>query len=244
MKLFPAIDLLGGQVVQLVQGDFNQGKVHGNNPAEVAQRFVEAGCPWVHCVDLDAARTGEAHNSAAIAAVAQAISVPLQVGGGVRSEESARRLVDLGVTRVVMGTAAVSNPALVEQVAKHQRVAIGLDIRGREVAVEGWTKGSGQDWTEALARLENAGAEAVIVTQIKGEGLMGGPDLSGLQEVLSATKMAVIASGGVGTLADLEALKGVSVGEGAEIRTLEGVIVGTALYEKKFSIKEAVEVLQ
>lgn len=244
MKLFPAIDLLGGQVVQLVQGNFNLGKVHGNDPAAVAKGFVDAGCPWIHCVDLDAARTGEAHNSAAIEAIAQVISVPLQVGGGVRSEEAARRLVDLGVTRVVMGTAAVQNPALVERVAQHHRVAIGLDVRGREVATDGWTEGSGENWDTALARLQDAGAEAVIVTQIQGEGLMGGPDMEGLAEVLAATDLAVIASGGVGSIADLVALRSLRVEHHNDSRFLDGVIVGTAIYEEQFSIKEALEVLQ
>lgn len=245
MKLFPAIDLLDRQVVQLVQGDFDSGKVHGDDPVAVAMRFEAAGCPWIHCVDLNAARTGEPTNRADIAAIAAAVSVPVQVGGGVRDEEAARALVDLGVTRVVMGTAALDNPALVEQVARHQRVAIGLDIRGREVAVRGWTEGSGLDWDVVLARLADAGAEAVIVTQIKGEGLMGGPDLAGLAEVLSATDLGVIASGGVGRLDDLVALAELSApGPNVPVRGLEGAIVGTAIYEGTVPVAQAVEMLR
>lgn len=239
MDLMPAIDLLGGQVVQLVQGDFDSGIVHGDDPVAAARRFVEQGAPWIHCVDLDAARTGEFRNLDLIAAVVEAVDVPVQVGGGVRSDEAASALHRLGVTRVVVGTAALEDPAMVATIAARQRVALGLDVRGREVAVRGWTEGTGVDWDVALARLADSGAEAVVVTQIQKEGLMSGPDLVGLAEVLAATDLDVVASGGVSGLDDLRALDAIDVGG----RRLAGAIVGTAIYEGRVRVDAAVEVL-
>jgi phosphoribosylformimino-5-aminoimidazole carboxamide ribotide isomerase len=240
MDLYPAIDLRGGKVVQLIQGDFHRERVHGDDPLAVAQAFVAAGARWIHTVDLDAARTGEPVNRHLIGAIAAGVGVPVQAGGGVRSAEAAAALADLGVARVVMGTAAMDDPDLVATVAGRQPVALGLDVRGREVAVRGWAEGSGVEWPAALRRLADAGAEAVVVTQIQVEGLMAGADTSGLAEVLAATELDVIASGGVGTLDDLLALDAVAVGE----RRLAGAIVGTAIYEGRVDVAEAVAALQ
>jgi len=239
MDLYPAIDLRGGKVVQLVQGDFDREAVHGDDPVEVALRFQEAGVRWIHVVDLDAARTGEAHDRELIARVCEAVAVPVQAGGGVRSVEAARALADAGVARVVMGTAAVEDPDLVARVAAEQPVALGLDVRGREVSIKGWTEGAGLDIDEALARLEGSGATAVVVTQIQGEGLLGGPDLDGLAHLLDATTLEVIASGGVGDLDHLRQLAELERGT----RRLSGVIVGTAIYEGRVDVADAVELL-
>jgi phosphoribosylformimino-5-aminoimidazole carboxamide ribotide isomerase len=239
MDLYPAIDLRGGKVVQLVQGDFDREAVHADDPVEVALRFQAAGVPWIHMVDLDAARTGEAHNRDLIARVCDAVDIRVQAGGGVRSAEAAAALADVGVTRVVMGTAAVRDPALVEQVAAVQPVALGLDVRGREVSIKGWTEGSGIGLGDALDRLAGSGAEAVVVTQIQGEGLLGGPDLDGLAELLSLTELAVIASGGVGEIDHLRRLAEIERGG----RRLAGVIVGTAIYEGHVDVAAAVAAL-
>jgi phosphoribosylformimino-5-aminoimidazole carboxamide ribotide isomerase len=239
MDLYPAIDLRGGKVVQLIQGDFDRERIHGDDPVAVAQAFVAAGAPWIHTVDLDAARTGEPLNRHLIAAIAAAVDVPVQAGGGVRTLEAAAALADAGVARVVMGTAALEDPELVARVAARQPVALGLDVKGREVAVRGWAAGSGVDWADALRRLADAGAVAVVVTQIAVEGLMGGADTSGLAEVLAATELDVIASGGVGTLDDLLALDAVAAGD----RRLAGAIVGTAIYEGRVDVGEAVAAL-
>lgn len=239
MLLFPAIDLRGGRVVQLVQGDFDRERIHGDDPVAVAQAFVAAGAPWIHTVDLDAARTGTATNGHLIAAIAAAVDVPVQAGGGVRSVAAARALADAGVERVVMGTAALEDPGLVAEIAAQQRVALGLDVKGREVVVRGWADGSGVDWDVALRRLADTGADAVIVTQVQVEGLMGGADLDGLREVVAATDLDVIASGGVGDLADLLALDGVEAGG----RRLAGAIVGTAIYEGRVDVADAVAAL-
>jgi phosphoribosylformimino-5-aminoimidazole carboxamide ribotide isomerase len=240
VDLYPAIDLLGGKVVQLVQGDFDSGTVHDDDPVAVALRFEAQGAPWIHCVDLDAARTGEPSNTAHIAAVVEAVSVPVQVGGGVRSVETARIMRDIGVTRVVIGTAAFLHPEIVETISAHQRAAIGLDIRGREVSIRGWTAGAGVDWDEVLPRFADAGAEAVVVTQIEREGLMGGPDVDGLREMLAATELTVIASGGVSSIDDLRALDAIEV----DGRRVGGAIVGTAIYEGAVPVDQAVEVLR
>ena len=239
MDLYPAIDLRGGKVVQLTQGDFDRERIHGDDPAAVAAEFVAAGARWIHTVDLDAARTGEPVNRSLIAAIVDAVDVPVQAGGGVRSAEAAAELADVGVARVIMGTAAMEDPDLVATIASRQPVALGLDVRGREVAVRGWAEGSGVEWPDALRRLVDAGAEAVVVTQIDVEGLMGGADTSGLAEVLAATDLDVIASGGVGALADLLALDAVTAGG----RRLAGAIVGTAIYEGRVDVAEAVRAL-
>jgi len=239
MHLFPAIDLRGGKVVQLTQGDFDRERIHGDDPVAVAQAFVAAGAPWIHTVDLDAARTGEPLNRRLIAAIAGSVDVPVQAGGGVRSVEAAAALADAGVARVVMGTAALSQPELVAEIAARQPVALGLDVKGREVAVKGWQEGSGVDIDAALTRLADVGAAAVVVTQIDVEGLMGGPDTAGLGEVLAATALDVIASGGVGTLSDLVALDEIEVAG----RRLAGAIVGTAIYEGRVDVADAVRLL-
>ena len=240
MELYPAIDLRGGKVVQLTQGDFALERVHGDDPVAVAQAFVAAGARWIHAVDLDAARSGEPVNRHLIAAIAAGVDVPVQAGGGVRSAEAAAALADVGVARVIMGTAAMEDPDLVATIASRQPVALGLDVRGREVAVRGWAQGSGIEWPEALRRLADAGAQAVVVTQIDVEGLMGGADTTGLAEVVAATSLDVIASGGVGALADLLALDDVM----ADGRRLAGAIVGTAIYEGRVDVAEAVVALQ
>lgn len=239
MDLFPAIDLRGGRVVQLTQGDFGRERIHGDDPVAVAKSFVAAGARWIHTVDLDAARTGEPLNRRLIAAIAEAVEVPVQAGGGVRSADAAKALADAGVARVVMGTAALEDPDLVATIAGRQPVALGLDVRGREVAVRGWEEGSGVEWTDALIRLSDAGAEAVVVTQIQVEGLMGGADTEGLREVLGATDLDVIASGGVGAPDDLLDLAAIEVGG----RRLAGAIVGTAIYEGRIDVADAVRAL-
>jgi phosphoribosylformimino-5-aminoimidazole carboxamide ribotide isomerase len=239
MELYPAIDLRGGKVVQLIQGDFDRERIHGDDPAAVAKSFVAAGARWIHTVDLDAARTGEPVNRELIASIIEAVDVPVQASGGVRSAEAAKALADIGAARVVIGTAALEDPELVATIASRQPVALGLDVRGREVAVRGWLEGSGIDWSDALRQLEGSGVEAVVVTQIAVEGLMGGADLDGLAEVLAATSLDVIASGGVGTLDDLLALDAVAAGD----RRLAGAIVGTAIYEGRVDVAEAVRAL-
>jgi phosphoribosylformimino-5-aminoimidazole carboxamide ribotide isomerase len=238
MLLFPAIDLRGGRVVRLFQGDFDQETVYGLDPVAVAEGYAAAGATWIHVVDLDAARTGTPENRPVIAAVAAAVgpAVKVQASGGVRDQASAEALLACGVDRVVLGTAAVELPELVKELATHHQVAVGIDTRGRDVAVRGWTQGSGVDLFGLLDRFADSGVAAVIVTDISRDATLGGSDLEGLAEVLDATTIPVIASGGVGALADLEALATLH----ASGRRLEGAIVGKALYEGNFTVEEAI----
>ncbi len=235
MDLYPAIDLLDGRAVRLYQGDYARETVYNDDPVAQAKAFAAAGAQWIHVVDLDAARTGAPRNRDVIAAICDAVDVPIQTGGGVRSEAAADALFELGVTRVVLGTAALEDPALVRLLASRHPVAVGLDARGREVAVRGWEEGSGQDLLDVARGFADAGVEALIVTEIGRDGTLEGPDLDGLGEVLEATELPVIASGGVGTLADVIALDALrSAG-----RRLSGAIVGRALYEGAFTLSDA-----
>jgi phosphoribosylformimino-5-aminoimidazole carboxamide ribotide isomerase len=238
VDLFPAIDLRGGRCVRLYQGDYGRETVYGDDPVAQAEAFAAAGAPWIHVVDLDAARTGEAANRAVVAAIAAAVDVPVQAGGGVRDDDAADALLAAGVRRVVVGTAALADPAWVRRLAARHpgRVAVGLDARGRDVAVHGWTEGSGRDLVDLARGFDDAGVAALVVTEIGRDGTLAGPDLGQLGDVLAATGLDVVASGGVGTLADLRALAALDVGG----RHLAGAIVGRALYEGAFALPDAV----
>ena len=235
MNLFPAIDLLDGRVVRLRQGDYDDTTFYGDDPVQTALGFVTQGASWVHMVDLDAARSGTGTNRAVIAAVAAALegNASLQVGGGVRTVDDARELAGAGVTRVVMGSAAVANPGLVDDVAAVVPVAVGLDHRDGDVATHGWTKASGENLDSMLARFP--AASAFVITDISRDGMLAGPDIDGLARAAASTSVPVVASGGVGSLGDLRAL--------AAVPGLAGVIVGKALYEGRFTVAEAVAVL-
>jgi phosphoribosylformimino-5-aminoimidazole carboxamide ribotide isomerase len=242
MDLYPAIDLRGGRAVRLHQGDYARETVYGDDPVAVALGFAAAGARWIHVVDLDAARTGEAVNRGVVAAIAAAVApfgVQVQSGGGVRSEEAAAGLGDVGVARVVIGTAAMEDPALVRRIAARQPAAVGLDGRSGVVAVRGWLEAGGASVLDVLPRFEDAGVAAVVVTEIAVDGTLAGPDLTGLAAVLERTALPVIASGGVGTLDDLAALRDLSAAD----RRLAGAITGKALYEGRFTVAEALAVM-
>ena len=240
MKLYPAIDLRAGRCVRLYQGDYARETVYGDDPVAQARAFQDEGAPWLHVVDLDAARTGEPTNRPVIEAICAAVTIPVQVGGGVRSTDAARELFDRGVRRVVIGTAALEDPQLVYQLtATGHAVAVGLDARGDEVATHGWTRSSGRTVAEVAEQFVEAGVAALIVTEIGRDGTLAGPDLDGLRRLLAETPLEVIASGGVGTVEHLRALAG--IGRGG--RRLEGVIVGRALYEGSFTVAQALDAL-
>jgi len=246
VDLYPAIDLRGGRCVRLHQGDFAAETVYDDDPVGVARAFAEAGAGWIHVVDLDAARTGEPANLAVVEAIVAAVSCAVEVGGGVRSPAAAAALLDVGVDRVIVGTAAVEQPELVAALCTRHpgRIAVGLDARGREVAVRGWVAGSGADLLDLARRFEDAGVAALVVTEIGRDGTMTGPDLGQLQAVLEVTATPVVASGGVGGLPDLEALAGLTVtGPDGAVRRLAGAIAGRAIYEGRFTVAEALAVL-
>lgn len=233
--LYPAIDLLGGRVVRLRQGDYDASTDYGGDPVDVARRFVEAGARWIHVVDLDAARTGDPVNRPVVAAVCAAVAgaAQVQTGGGVRSVDAARELAGAGVARVVMGSAAVRQPTLVSMVSDIVPVAVGLDHRAGEVAIDGWTAGSGRGLAELLAEFPSAAA--FVITDISRDGMLTGPDVEGLAWAVGQVPQPVIASGGVGTLDHVREL--------AAIAGLGGIITGKALYEGHVTIAEALRVI-
>jgi phosphoribosylformimino-5-aminoimidazole carboxamide ribotide isomerase len=242
MDLFPAIDVRDGRCVRLYQGDYAQETVYADDPVAQAQAFAAEGARWVHVVDLDAARTGDPHNREVVAAIAAAVDVPVQAGGGVRDDGAADHMLSLGVARVVVGTAALERPDWVRDLASRHpgRIAVGLDARGHDVAVRGWVEGSGRDVVEVARRFDGAGVAALVVTEIGRDGTLAGPALDQLADVLGATSLDVVASGGVGTLADLRGLSALEV----DGRRLAGVIVGRALYEGAFRVNDAVATVE
>ena len=228
MQLIPAIDLRGGRCVRLHQGDFDQETIYGDDPVAVAKGFEAAGAEWIHVVDLDAAR-GQGSNRDLVTAVAAAVTARVQTGGGVRDGS----LLEAGLSRVVLGSLAVNDPRAAAQViAAHPNgVAVGLDHRDGEVRTAGWEEGSGVRLLDAIAWPEFIGVAAFIVTNIERDATMAGPDLDGLRAVVEAAPAPVIASGGVGGLDDLRALRDIGV---------DGVIVGKAIYEGRFTVEEGV----
>ena len=242
MELFPAIDLRDGRCVRLYQGDYARETVYPDDPVAQAQAFADEGARWIHVVDLDAARTGEPRNREVVAAIAAAVDVPVQAGGGVRDDGAADDLLSLGVARGVVGTAALERPDWVRDLASRHpgRIAVGLDARGHDVAVRGWIEGSGRDVVEVARRFDGAGVAALVVTEIGRDGTLAGPALDQLADVLGATSLDVVASGGVGTLADLRRLSALEV----DGRRLAGVIVGRALYEGAFRVNDAVATVE
>lgn len=228
LDLYPAIDLRDGKCVRLMQGDYARETIYGDDPVSQAKLFADAGAPWIHVVDLDAARSGDPLNRPVVAAIAEAVDVPVQTGGGVRTVEAAQALFDAGVARVVIGTAAVENPSLAEALTSQgHRVAIGLDGRNGKIATHGWETETDIDVVAMARRFENLGVDAVVVTEIARDGTLEGPDIAGLTNVLTGTSIDVIASGGVGTTGHLSELAALEVGG----RTLSGVIAGRAIYE-------------
>jgi len=247
MDLYPAIDIRGGGAVRLTQGDFDRQSEYGD-PVDLARRFAAGGAPWLHVVDLDAARTGEPVNRATVLAIAEAVDVPVETGGGVRTLTDVAELLDGGLARVILGTAALDDPGLVgAATAAHPgRIALGLDYRatpdGRaEVAIRGWEQGSGRTVGELLDDVAGAGLAAVIVTSIERDGMLTGPDLEGLRAVLASTEVPVIASGGVGRASDIEALAAQAVvAPDGSTRRLAGAITGKALVDGRMTVEEGV----
>lgn len=247
MDLYPAIDIRAGSAVRLTQGDFDRQSEYGD-PLVLARRFVAGGAPWLHVVDLDAARSGRPVNRSTVLTIAREAGVPVQTGGGVRSESDVEELLEGGLARVILGTAALDDPELVRRAAAAYpgRIALGLDYRitpdGRaEVAVRGWEVGSGRTVGELLDQVAGAGLAAVIVTSIERDGMLTGPDIEGLLAVMASTDLPVIASGGVGSTGDIEALAGlvVDLPDGTS-RSLSGAITGKALVDGRMTVEEGV----
>ena len=237
MIVIPAVDILGGKCVRLVRGDPTKSKVYYENPLDAAQLLEDQGAEFIHLIDLDAA-LGSGQNMETIKKLLKNISVKIQVGGGIRTLEKADALLKLGAYRVIFGTAAVKNPSLVQEAVRQhgsESVAVAIDEKDGKVAVHGWKNKSEIDYLDLAHSFEEMGVGALIFTPISVDGTLKGPRIEKTVKLVEAVKVPVIASGGVASLEDLVALTETGV---------VGVVVGTALYEKKFTLKEALEAVK
>jgi phosphoribosylformimino-5-aminoimidazole carboxamide ribotide isomerase len=225
--IFPAIDLKDGQCVRLKRGLMEEATIFNADPAAQAKTFAEQGFRWLHCVDLNGAFAGRSVNADAIRAIRAAITLPIQLGGGIRDRAGVETWLDAGITRVILGTAALTNPAFVKEVARAYpgRIVVGADAKNGKVATQGWAEVSDLTPVELGKRFEDAGVAALLFTDIDGDGLLKGVNVKATAELAKALSIPVIASGGVGSLADIEALVA------AREPNIEGVVVGRALYD-------------
>jgi len=235
LELLPAVDVKDGRAVRLVQGELAKESIYGA-PLEVALEFQAAGAEWLHLVDLDAA-FGRGSNATLLAEVVGALDIKVELSGGIRDDESLRRALATGCTRVNLGTAALEDPQWTERVIGEfgDRIAVGLDVRGHVLAARGWTK-EGGDLFETLARLDKDGCARYVVTDVTKDGTLAGPNLELLQSVCAATNKPVVASGGISSLTDIQALCDLNA------TGVEGAIVGKALYAGAFTLQEALKV--
>ena len=235
LELLPAVDVQGGQAVQLVQGVAGSEKVFGD-PLAAARRWQDAGAEWIHLVDLDAA-FGRGSNAELLASIIDQLEVQVELSGGIRDDASLRRALSTGCRRVNIGTAALENPEWCDRVIGEcgDRIAIGLDVKGTRLAARGWTREGGDVW-ETLERLNAAGCARYVVTDVASDGMLTGPNVDLLRQVCERTNAPVVASGGIAQLDDLRALRElVPLG-------VEGAIIGTALYVGNFTLQAALEV--
>jgi len=232
--VFPAIDLKDGRCVRLKQGDMASATVFNEDPAAQARAFEHNGFEWLHLVDLNGAFAGHSVNTPAIRAILSAIKIPLQLGGGIRDRAAIDAWLDAGVARVILGTAAVNDPELVRSAAKAHpsRIAVGIDARAGKVAVKGWAEESDLSALDLAKRFEDAGVAAIIFTDIGRDGMMGGVNVASTAALAKAISIPVIASGGVNTVRDIEALRTANAG-------IAGVVVGRALYDGRVEAKAA-----
>jgi phosphoribosylformimino-5-aminoimidazole carboxamide ribotide isomerase len=238
MILYPAIDLKDGNAVRLVHGEMGSATVFNDDPAAQARAFVEAGCEWLHLVDLNGAFAGEPVNAAPVEAILAACPVPAQLGGGIRDMATIERWIGKGLARVILGTVAVEDPALVREAARAfpGQVAVGIDARAGKVATKGWAEETDVDATELAKSFEDVGVAAIIYTDILRDGAMKGPNIEATLALARAVSIPVIASGGVSSLADLIALRNTGV--------ISGAISGRALYDGAIDLAAALKALK
>jgi phosphoribosylformimino-5-aminoimidazole carboxamide ribotide isomerase len=237
MIIFPAIDLKEGLCVRLMQGDPERVTVYGRDPLAVAKRWEQEGAQWLHIVDLDGAFTQSPKNRQVIASIVREISIPVQVGGGIRTLETIRDYLSLGVRRVILGTVALRSPELLDDACREfpQRIALGIDARDGKVAIEGWKESTDTDVIALAKRFAHLELGAIIYTDIHRDGMQSGVNVEATRRLLEATNIPVIASGGVASLSDIEALTPlIPLG-------LNGVITGRALYNGTLDLREAIE---
>ncbi|MGL4345959.1 MAG: 1-(5-phosphoribosyl)-5-[(5-phosphoribosylamino)methylideneamino]imidazole-4-carboxamide isomerase [Cellulosilyticaceae bacterium] len=234
MQLYPAIDLKDGQCVRLMQGDYNEVTVYGTHPAEMAQKWESQGATYLHLVDLDGAKAGHGVNEAAIREIVASINIPTELGGGIRSLEDIEKVLGFGVSRVILGSAAVRDKELVRRAIETygpQRIVVGVDAKGGQVAIEGWLEVTDFTALEFCKELKKLGVQTVIYTDIAKDGMMSGPNLKETQQLAECTGLEIVASGGVSSMQDLEEIERIGV---------HGAIIGKALYLDAISLPDAV----
>ena len=234
MQLYPAIDMKGGKCVRLTQGLFDQVKIYSDTPADMARLWVSQGATFLHIVDLDGALAGRSVNEEAIRAIVSSVDVPIQLGGGIRSAEAVQYMLDLGITRCIIGTRAVQQPEFIRDLVAQfgtERIVVGVDAKDGMVAVEGWEKVSSLTARELCMQMKAYGVEHIVYTDISRDGTLTGPNVEATKELTELTGMDIIASGGMSCMEDLAAL---------HENGSRGAIIGKALYEKKISLPEAV----
>jgi phosphoribosylformimino-5-aminoimidazole carboxamide ribotide isomerase len=239
MNVIPAIDLLEGRCVRLYQGDYARSQVFDDNPANIAKQWVEQGATRLHIVDLDGAKTGQLVNRQAIEAILQAVPGEIQVGGGLRDKSSVSQLLNMGVKQVILGTVAVEQPQLVEELCQEfpGQIIVGIDARNGRVATRGWLETSEVAAIDLAKQMQQLGAAAIIYTDIHRDGTLSGPNLEALRELANAISIPIIASGGVSSITDLLSLLAL------EPSGVSGVIVGRALYTGDVSLKAALQAI-
>lgn len=239
MEVIPAIDLLEGRCVRLYQGDYDKAQTFDENPVAVARQWVEQGATRLHVVDLDGAKAGKPMNQSTIEAIVRAVDVPIQVGGGLRSRQSVAELLELGVKRAILGTVAVEQPDLIDQLCQEfpGKIAVSLDARNGQVATRGWLETAEILATDLAQRMAQAGVDALVYTDIHRDGTLQGPNTDALREVANAVSVPIIASGGVSSMTDLLSLLAL------EPAGVNSVIVGRALYTGDLCLKEALQAI-
>lgn len=240
MLIIPAVDIRGGRCVRLTQGRFDREQVFSNDPVEMALNWQEKGAKRLHVVDLDGAVQGKPQNLKVIEKIVNTVNIPVQLGGGIRDIDTIDKCISIGIDRVIMGTSAVFSREIVKKAVSlyPDKVIVGIDAKDGRVAVKGWLEISEQKSVDLIKEIEQFGINRIIYTDITKDGMMTGPNLSALEEILENTGMKVIASGGISSIGDLIALKKM------EARGLEGAIIGKALYLGKIDLKAALEIME
>lgn len=238
MQLYPAIDIRNGQCVRLRQGQFHNQEVYSSSPVKVAKQWETQGASFIHLVDLDGALHGHGVNEEVIRDIASAVSVPVQVGGGIRTIKDIENKLNLGVNRVIIGTKAVENPAFIKEAISNfgaDRVVIGIDAKNGMVAIEGWEKVSNYNAITLALNMKELGVKTIVYTDISKDGMLQGPNVECTKEMVDMTGLDIIASGGVSSLKDLELVNQVGV---------HGAIIGKALYENRINLEEAIQLFE
>jgi len=235
MIIYPAIDMRGGRCVRLTEGRFDKETVFADDPSEMAAKWAGMGAEWLHLVDLDGALAGESKNIPAIQKILQTIKIPVELGGGIRSMAQIEKLLDMGIARLILGSAAVKNPALVAEACKKYpgHIACGIDAKNGDVAIEGWGEGSGINYTELAKRMADVGVDKIIFTDISRDGMLSGVNADATGELARACGIEIIASGGVASLDDIRRLKPY------EKDGVTGCIIGKAIYTGAVDLKAA-----